>query len=197
MFASPDAKVAFIGDATVGKSSLVERIARGRFSDQQPCTIGAAFVSLKREGRVVHIWDTAGQERFNSLVPMYLSGASVVVIVFDVTNEESHASVYSDWLPRARQARRYGTAAPPHVVIVANKFDLMPAYALQQARARAARDNVRVLVTSAKTGAGVDDLEVFILEAAREPKDVAGGEDVVRMCTSPSGPPSDRCCSLW
>lgn len=32
------------------------------------------------------IWDTAGQERFKSLVPMYVRGAHIAMIVYDVTD---------------------------------------------------------------------------------------------------------------
>ena len=33
------------------------------------------------------IWDTAGQERYMALVPMYLRGAQVALIVYDVTEK--------------------------------------------------------------------------------------------------------------
>ena len=35
------------------------------------------------------MWDTAGQESYRSLLPLYYRGASIVVLVYDITNEDS------------------------------------------------------------------------------------------------------------
>lgn len=34
----------------------------------------------------ISMWDTAGQEKFKSLIPSYLVGASIAVIVYDITS---------------------------------------------------------------------------------------------------------------
>jgi len=39
------------------------------------------------------IWDTAGQERFRSLLKMYYQGSDAVLLVFDLTNENSLKTV--------------------------------------------------------------------------------------------------------
>ncbi|KAJ0083259.1 hypothetical protein Patl1_29975 [Pistacia atlantica] len=33
------------------------------------------------------IWDTTDQERYHSLAPMYYKGASVAIVVYDITNQ--------------------------------------------------------------------------------------------------------------
>ena len=68
-------KILMIGDAGVGKSSILQQFTDGYFSDQQQSTIGVDFkVKMmtvtgpdERPKRVkVTIWDTAGQERFRT-----------------------------------------------------------------------------------------------------------------------------------
>ena len=74
-------KILMIGDAGVGKSSILQQFTDGYFSDQQQSTIGVDFkVKMMtvtgpddRPKRVkVTIWDTAGQEKFHCLIPQYI-----------------------------------------------------------------------------------------------------------------------------
>merc|ERR1711971_683806 len=88
-------KVVLLGDASVGKSCLVVRFAKGEFHEYQEPTIGAAFMTqtVSLDGGVVvkfEIWDTAGQERYKSLAPMYYRGAKAAIIVYDITSQESY-----------------------------------------------------------------------------------------------------------
>ena len=72
-------KLVLLGEAAVGKSSLVLRFVKGHFTEFQESTIGAAFMTqtLALDDQTVkfEIWDTAGQERYHSLAPMYYRGA--------------------------------------------------------------------------------------------------------------------------
>ena len=82
-------KLVFLGDSSVGKSSVITRKVRDKFDEYLEPTIGAAFLSTKIRSITLQIWDTAGQERYKSLAPMYYRGAHVAVIVYDVTNYDS------------------------------------------------------------------------------------------------------------
>lgn len=87
-------KLVLLGEAAVGKSSLVLRFVNGEFQDNKEPTIGAAFLTqkCKLDDKVIkfEIWDTAGQERFHSLAPMYYRNAQAAVVAYDITK-----SVYS------------------------------------------------------------------------------------------------------
>lgn len=158
----PPVKITFIGDATVGKSSLVERFARNRFSENTSSTIGAAFVAMRfpdqLTGRMYHMWDTAGQERFNSLIPLYVSGAQVIVAVYDVTKPYTFERIREHWLPYIRQNLRLKEdEAMPMIYLLGNKKDLAAknrSVAESEARAFAAEHNMGFLEVSAKTGEG-------------------------------------------
>lgn len=95
-----------------------------------PPTVGAAFSSIRSRLRdldfVFHIWDTAGQERFHSMVPFYLRGSDIFLIVFDLTNKRSFENVFNIWLPLIEQHISFSTtdtSPSPQIMIIGNKND--------------------------------------------------------------------------
>lgn len=55
--------------------------------------------ALKVDDKVVslQLWDTAGQERFQSVTKAYYRGAQGVILMYDITQEESFIAVKS-WI---------------------------------------------------------------------------------------------------
>lgn len=64
-------------------------------------TPGVDFYSkaLKVDDRIVslQLWDTAGQERFQSVTKAYYRGAQGVILMYDISQEESFIAVKS-WI---------------------------------------------------------------------------------------------------
>ncbi|KAJ2735820.1 Vacuolar protein sorting-associated protein 21 [Coemansia sp. BCRC 34962] len=116
-------KVVLLGEAAVGKSSLVLRFVNDEFQENKEPTIGAAFltqkVRLDDSVLKLDIWDTAGQERFHSLAPMYYRNAQAAVVVYDITRASSLDRAKS-WIKELQRQ------ANPNIVIalVGNKLDL-------------------------------------------------------------------------
>ena len=56
--------------------------------------------SLTVEGDVVklQIWDTAGQERFRTITGPYYKGAHAIIIVYDITKQDSFDDINLFWL---------------------------------------------------------------------------------------------------
>jgi len=121
-------KLVLLGEAAVGKSSVVLRFVSNEFQANKEPTIGAAFLTQKcrLEDRVLRyeIWDTAGQERFHSLAPMYYRNAQAAVVVYDVTKASSLEKAKS-WVKELQRQ------ANPNIVIAlaGNKVDLVQAAA--------------------------------------------------------------------
>lgn len=92
-------KILIIGDAGVGKTSLLKRYVTGKFSTQYRVTLGADFLSKKQEinGKefTLNLWDTAGQEKHSSLGNAFYRGADCCVMVFDITSKKSLESLES------------------------------------------------------------------------------------------------------
>merc|ERR1712232_1231173 len=154
------------GDASVGKSCLVVRFAKGEFYEYQEPTIGAAFmtqtVGLGHEVVKFEIWDTAGQERYKSLAPMYYRGAAAAVVVYDITSKESFDAAKS-WVVELQSTDTL-------IALAGNKFDLDASRVIDSAEARKYADSMNILYmeTSAKSGENVNEL--FNEIAVRLPK---------------------------
>ncbi|CAK9023651.1 unnamed protein product [Durusdinium trenchii] len=159
-------KLVLLGDASVGKSCLVVRFAKGEFYEYQEPTIGAAFmtqtVSLSSEVVKYEIWDTAGQERYKSLAPMYYRGAAAAVIVFDITSRESFDAAKS-WVAELQNTDTL-------IALAGNKSDLEASRAVEREMAKSYADQMGILYmeTSAKSGQNVNEL--FHEIAVRLPK---------------------------
>jgi Ras-related protein Rab-1A len=63
-------------------------------------------------------WDTAGQERFRTITSAYYRGADGIIMVYDVTNQESFDHV-NDWLSEVNRYASEGTCK----LLVGNKSD--------------------------------------------------------------------------
>jgi len=162
-------KLVLLGDAAVGKSSILMRFLQNKFTDGIETTVGAAFSTktIETRNRTVkfEIWDTAGQERFKSLAPMYYRGASSAMVVYDQTNEGTFVRA-QEWVKQVMS-----TAMNPNIVValVGNKMDLgeKRAVPLETAEAFAEREGLLFHETSAKTGRNV--LGVFEAIASHLP----------------------------
>jgi len=166
-------KLVLLGDASVGKSCLVVRFAKGEFYEYQEPTIGAAFMTQTVSlGDVVvkfEIWDTAGQERYKSLAPMYYRGAAAAVVVYDITSKESLDAAKS-WVSELQ-----GTDTL--IALAGNKADLGASRAVERGAAQAYAESMGVLYmeTSAKSGQNVNEL--FHEIAVRLPKQSKDDDD--------------------
>jgi len=119
-------KFVLIGDAAVGKSSLLVRLTDERFLTNPDATLGVEFgsklIHIPDEDKTIKLqcWDTAGTEYFRSITRSYYRGAAGALLVYDVTNRASfeHAE---DWLKDVRDH------ADPNLtcILVANKVDLV------------------------------------------------------------------------
>ena len=152
-------KMAVVGQTGVGKSSLSERFATGRFREIVDATIGAAFLSMK-VNRPTHdvqlqIWDTAGQERFRSLIPSYIRDSSVAVVVYDTTSRASFLSS-SKWVDDIRSERGDDVV----IMLVGNKTDLADQrqVSVEEGLAKASEEKVMFIETSAKAGFNIKQL---------------------------------------
>jgi Ras-related protein Rab-8A len=90
-------KLLLIGDSGVGKSCLLLRFSDDAFNTSFITTIGIDFkirtVEIDNKRCKLQIWDTAGQERFRTITTAYYRGAMGILLVYDITDEQSFANI--------------------------------------------------------------------------------------------------------
>lgn len=150
-------KLILIGDAGVGKTSLIRRYADNKFDIAQKPSIGADFtikaVKLKKYEVIFTIWDIGGQSMFDSLRNYYYSGTDAGVIVFDVTNSASVDNIRSKWLPEIQSLGEIP------LIILGNKIDLKNNRVINTEDCENLKNELGLYVyeTSAKSGKNVKD----------------------------------------
>uniref|UniRef100_A0A8C2LQP4 RAB43, member RAS oncogene family n=1 Tax=Cricetulus griseus TaxID=10029 RepID=A0A8C2LQP4_CRIGR len=99
-------KLVLVGDASVGKTCVVQRFKTGVFSARQGSTIGVDFTmkTLEIQGKRVklQIWDTAGQERFRTITQSYYRSANGAILAYDITKRSTFLSV-PHWIEDVRK----------------------------------------------------------------------------------------------
>ena len=152
-------QLVFLGDQSVGKTSIITRFMYDKFDAEYQATIGIDFLSktMYLEDRTVRlqIWDTAGQERFRSLIPSYIRDSSVAVIVYDVAKRQSFLNT-SRWIEEVRTER----GSDVIIVLVGNKTDLVEGrqVSIEEGDAKARECGVMFIETSAKAGFNIKAL---------------------------------------
>jgi len=151
-------KMCLLGEANVGKTSLVYRFIENKFRENYKSTLGVNLLkkdmSIPGYGDVsAQIWDLGGQESFKSLRRLYLEGANGAFLVFDRTNKKTFEKC-EEWIESFRETR---DIAP--IVLLGNKSDLEKQIKIPETEAReyAKKYGLDLILTSAKTGQNVED----------------------------------------
>lgn len=152
-------KLVFLGEQSVGKTSLITRFMYDSFDNIYQATIGIDFLSktMYLEDRTIRLqlWDTAGQERFRSLIPSYIRDSSVAVVVYDVTNVNSFQQT-TKWIDDVRMERGNDVI----IMLVGNKTDLSEKrqVSIEDGERKAKELKVMFIETSAKSSYNVKQL---------------------------------------
>lgn len=95
-------KIITLGNAGVGKTSILRRFLSNTFEDNSLSTIGMEFsskkINLKDNSQIsLRLLDTSGQERYQSLALNYFKNANGVLFVFALNNVESFKNL-NKWI---------------------------------------------------------------------------------------------------
>ena len=193
-------KLLLIGDSGVGKSCLLLRFADDTYTESYISTIGVDFKirTIELDGKTIklQIWDTAGQERFRTITSSYYRGAHGIIVVYDVTDNESFNNV-KQWLHEIDRYACENVNKP----LVGNKSDLTSKRVVSTEQGKEFADSLGIefLETSAKTSTNVE--QAFLTMASQikarmktQPSAAAGGPNKAVSLKSQQINKSSGCC---
>lgn len=160
-----ETKLIIVGQGSVGKTSLVNRILHNDFDQNQLITNGISITSWLLDGKQnthsavrTHIWDFGGQEIMHATHQFFLTKRSLYLLVLDsrLTQEENRVEY---WL---KIIQSFSGESP--VLIVGNKIDQYPLDIDRTGLHKKYPNIVGILETSAATGAGIEELKAAITE---------------------------------
>ncbi|MDB9313002.1 GTP-binding protein [Spirulina sp. CS-785/01] len=157
-------KICMVGDFGVGKTSLIRRFVERQFSDRYLSTVGVKIsrkmlelqdAQQQSQEMKLMIWDIEGQTKFKAIAPSYLQGANGVLVVGDVTRQETLEHL-------EEQIHKFTEINPQGAVAVAfNKADLLDSEEMAYLQTHFQLSHpalVGTFSTSAKTGKNVDPI---------------------------------------
>ena len=149
-------KIIFIGDAGVGKTTIISRIMDNPFSDVYEPSIGVDFMSknLKYKGQNIKLqmWDTAGQEKYKGLIPSYVRNSSIVFLVYDISSKTSFDNI-PKWINFIKSIEN------STLILCGNKIDLQNREVkIEEGEELAKKENMPFYEVSAKTNENIKNM---------------------------------------
>ena len=153
-------KILLLGDCAVGKSCLLLRYCENSFQESHLATIGLDFrlktITLENNRKIrIQIWDTAGEDRFRSITRNYYKGAHGIVLIYDVTDQQSFQHI-KDWVDKIKEESKEGVI----IYLVGNKIDLIDKRIITNADGNKLAEEIKIKYyeTSAKDSTGVKEV---------------------------------------
>ena len=151
-------KISLLGEAGVGKTSLILRYVKNFFKEDLKSTIGTNFMTkamtIDTASVQLLIFDIGAQKMFSTMRIKYFQGSNAAIAVYDVTSRESlHA--LPEWIVSVKEV-----CGNIPIIIVGNKADLVTERAVVRSDAETLADRFTCMYeeASAKTGESVEML---------------------------------------
>ncbi|UZJ53514.1 hypothetical protein CBS101457_002834 [Exobasidium rhododendri] len=123
-------KIGILGDAGIGKTSMMVRYVEGSFNEDYIQTLGVNFmektISIRNTEITFSIWDLGGQREFVNMLPLVSNDAVAIIFMFDLSRKSTLNSV-KEWY---RQARGFNKTAIP--ILVGTKYDIFAMYGKEE-----------------------------------------------------------------
>jgi small GTP-binding protein len=153
-------KITILGDAAVGKTSLISQFVEGSFQEDYKPTLGANIVrkdvNLDNARIRLIMWDLAGQEKYRVVRSMYFQGCQGALLVYDVTRYSTMDSINTKWLRDFKKHVKKTGA----FILIGNKSDLNDQRVIPTERGKELASKIKAshfIETSAKLGENIEE----------------------------------------
>lgn len=155
-------KLALLGDAGVGKTSLINMYTEKHFREDYKPTLGVSITVKEIELENVNtqirlvIWDIAGQDRYDSSRKMFFQGVFGALLVYDTTRHSTFQNIEAKWL---KDLKEYGEIDSTYILI-GNKIDLKDSRIISPEKGKELANKLEAtdfIETSAKYGENVEE----------------------------------------
>ena len=186
-------KVIFIGETGVGKTCIMLRASRNDFNIDHTITLAADFANyyllINNIPAKLQLWDTCGLEMYKSMIRVFFKGSDAGLLVFDVSNAASFASLGS-WL---KELREY-TSPELLCYLIGNKVDIEERVITESQAEKFVSDNglTGYFETSAKSGYGIQELINKIAKELFEKKGI-NNNDALKLEENTEGGSGCQC----
>ena len=93
----PEIKVILLGEAAVGKTSIIRRFYNKTFDITESSTISMSYVDkiVELDGKKykLNIWDTIGQESYRTVTQLFLNNSKLVIMVYSIDDKNSFTNL--------------------------------------------------------------------------------------------------------
>ena len=144
-------KIMILGEAGVGKSSLIKKFTNGTFSSRMSSTVGVDKISnnfkLNKDSATINLQllDTAGALKFQGILKSYMSSIDAVILMYDISNKETFAALPM-WVSLLHSACKKGVVK----MLLGNKLDLQREVMTKNAKNYADFEGMFSMETSVK-----------------------------------------------
>ena len=133
-------KIILVGDAGVGKTSIINRFHYNTFNINSPPTIVMNYVEkrikIKDNNTILYIWDTAGQEQYKSINKLFIKDSKIVIFVYDITSRKSFNNLEYWYNFIEDELGQY-----PSFALLGNKMDLYEVEEVKEEEGRELADS--------------------------------------------------------
>ena len=97
-------KILILGEARVGKTSILNRFISGTFSPTHTPTLAANFVTktiyLKEYNKSIRfdIWEFCGESKYRALIKVFYKNPNFCILVYDSNDESSFIELQNYWI---------------------------------------------------------------------------------------------------
>lgn len=157
-------KVIVLGDAAVGKTSLINQYIDHSFKEDFKPTLGVNILTkdlyideYNLNTRLI-LWDLAAQEKYALSRALFFQGCSGALFVFDLTRSSTFTNINSIWYKDFLKFTHSPTGND--YLLIGNKSDLEASRIIAKEEGEnlsTQLNSIEYIETSAKNGANVED----------------------------------------